>query len=446
MILKGSQRSGGQQLANHLLKTENEHVEVFELRGFASDNLKDALHEAYAVSRGTRCKQFMFSLSLNPPETAKVSDRDFRAAIDATERKLGLEGQPRAIVFHEKEGRRHAHCVWSRIDTETMTAINLPHYKLKLRDLSRELFVKHGWKMPVGLVDSRERDPLNFSLAEWQQAKRAGHDPKKLKAIFQECWAISDSRAAFANALDERGYWLARGDRRGFVAVDFQGEVYAIAKYVGQRTTDVRAKLGDPQTLPSLAETKELIASRMTARIKSYIAESRAAFRKDAAVLALKKAELTQRHKQQRERLRQRHNTRWTAENNRRAARLRRGLRGIWDRLTGTYRHLRRENERETLLAFRRDEAEKHKLIVRQLDQRQVLQKRIKGRRIRQAKALMQLHRDVRHYMRMTTQEPARPRTTFNKASRRKEWQGDPAKERRHGRGRRRKRDFKPDS
>lgn len=34
MILKGSQRSGGKQLAAHLLKTEdNEHVEVQELRG-----------------------------------------------------------------------------------------------------------------------------------------------------------------------------------------------------------------------------------------------------------------------------------------------------------------------------------------------------------------------------------------------------------------------------
>lgn len=35
---------------------------------------------------------------------------------ETIERKLGLEGQPRAIVFHEKEGRRHAQAIWSRID------------------------------------------------------------------------------------------------------------------------------------------------------------------------------------------------------------------------------------------------------------------------------------------------------------------------------------------
>jgi hypothetical protein len=30
-----------------------------------------------------------------------------------------LNGQPRVIVFHEKNGRRHAHCVWSRISTSS---------------------------------------------------------------------------------------------------------------------------------------------------------------------------------------------------------------------------------------------------------------------------------------------------------------------------------------
>jgi hypothetical protein len=50
MILKGSQRSGGKQLAYHLLKSENEHVNVHEVRGFISDDLKEAFEETYAIS------------------------------------------------------------------------------------------------------------------------------------------------------------------------------------------------------------------------------------------------------------------------------------------------------------------------------------------------------------------------------------------------------------
>ncbi len=53
MILKGSQRGGGQDLAAHLMRMDdNEHVRVHELREFASDNLRGAFKEAEAVSRG----------------------------------------------------------------------------------------------------------------------------------------------------------------------------------------------------------------------------------------------------------------------------------------------------------------------------------------------------------------------------------------------------------
>ncbi|MCG8441140.1 MAG: relaxase/mobilization nuclease domain-containing protein, partial [Caulobacterales bacterium] len=178
MILKGSQRGGGRNLAVHLMRVDdNEHVELHEVRGFVADDLHGAFKEAYAVSRATRCKQYLFSLSLNPPEQERVPVDAFENAIDRIEKKLGLEEQPRAVVFHEKEGRRHAHCVWSRIDARSMTARQLSHFKIKLRDVSRELFFEHGWRMPRGLANAKERDPADFTLAEWQHAKRHGRDP-----------------------------------------------------------------------------------------------------------------------------------------------------------------------------------------------------------------------------------------------------------------------------
>jgi hypothetical protein len=112
MILVGNQRGGAKDLALHLLKQENEHVEVHEVRGFASHNLTAALNEAYAISRAIRCKQFLYSLSLNPPKSENVSTETFKQAIEQAEEKLGLTDQPRAIVFHEKNGRRHCHAVW----------------------------------------------------------------------------------------------------------------------------------------------------------------------------------------------------------------------------------------------------------------------------------------------------------------------------------------------
>ncbi|MEL6365992.1 MAG: hypothetical protein AAFR11_14245 [Pseudomonadota bacterium] len=82
MILVGNARGGAKDLVLHLMKDENDHVEVHELRGFASDTLMGALNEAYAMSRGTRCRKFLYSLSLNPPETEQVGVPVFEAAIE----------------------------------------------------------------------------------------------------------------------------------------------------------------------------------------------------------------------------------------------------------------------------------------------------------------------------------------------------------------------------
>lgn len=218
MILKGSQRGTGQNLATHLMRIdENEHVELHQIRGFASDNLKDAFKEAEAISRGTKCRQYLFSLSLSPPEGERVSVKQFEQAIERVEDRLGLDGQPRAIVFHEKEGRRHAHCVWSRIDAQTMKARQLSFFKQKLVGLSRDLYLDHGWQMPDGLAKGGTKNPTNFTLAEWQQCKRQGIDPRWLKASLQECWKSSDNPKSFSNALQERGFFLAKGDKRGHV-------------------------------------------------------------------------------------------------------------------------------------------------------------------------------------------------------------------------------------
>jgi hypothetical protein len=396
MILKGNQRGGANQLARHLLNVQdNEHVHVHELRGFTSADLHAAFQEAYAVSRATKAKQFLFSLSLNPPQEEKVRTKTFEAAIEAAEIRLGLQGQPRAIVFHEKEGRRHAHAVWSRIDAEKMRAINLPFFKKKLNGLARELHIEHGWQMPRGFVNSRERDPANYTLAEWQQAKRAGVDPKALKGMFQELWASSDCGKAFGAALKARGYTLARGDRRGYVAVDHRGEVYAISRYTGIKTKDVRSRLGDEKALPSIDQAKAEHASRMTAMLQRHIREAEARRKLEAESLAARRREVIQRQRKERALLEKEHQIRLAMETRERTQRFSRGFRGLWDRLTGKHAELRAQNERETMLAFQRDRVEQDALIFRQLEERRVLYGRFRQETKATKEQITELRRDV---------------------------------------------------
>ena len=405
MILKGSQRGGAKQMAKHLLKAEeNEHVEVHEVRGFMSDDLHGALREIYAVSQGTRCKQFMFSLSLNPPQNEIAPIEYFEKALTDIEKGLGLEGQPRAIIFHEKEGRRHAHCVWSRINTEEMKAINLPYYKLKLLDISKQLYLQYGWQMPKGLMDYKDRDPTNFSLAEWQQAKRINEDPKHLKQLFLECWAVSDSKKAFEQVLKENGFYLARGDRRGFVAVDYRGEVFSLSKWSNVKTKQLKSRLGDPKALPSINEVKTQISKRMTQVLETYIKEVHEKIEKQKEPLLQRKQSLRNHHQENRAALNAKQEERWKKETIERSKRLPRGLKGIWYRLTGKYKKIRHQNERETEKCRIRDRDEKQALINRQFKERKNLQSQIQETLNKHKSEIQNLRQDIARYMEMNGQ------------------------------------------
>ena len=414
MILKGNQRGGGKQLAAHLLKVEdNEHVHIHELRGFMSDNLHSALHEAYAVSRGTRAKQFLFSLSLNPPPNENVSVDAFEAAIKTIEQKLGLDGQPRAIVFHEKEGRRHAHVVWSRVDCEQMKAINLPFYKTKLRDISRELFYEYDWKMPQGLLDGNNRDPLNYSLREWQQAKRQGEDPKALQRMFQNCWAVSDNRPSFEQALQRYGLYLAKGDRRGYVAIDYRGEVYSLSRWLKVKTKALKERLGPAEHLPGTQEVKARIAELMTDRLKTYIHEAQARLKQQVQPFIQKKRSLQHQHQNERSQLQQKQEKRWQQESLERSQRLPKGFKGIWFRITGKYSKIRERNERETENCRIRDRREMQSLIDQQLTHRQRLQQQIQPVIENYKQNVNDLRKEIVKYIEMGGTPPKAPQETF---------------------------------
>lgn len=283
MILKGNQRAGGADLATHLMNEfDNDLVEVAEIRGTVAQDLHGAFGEHEAVATGTRCTEPLYSLSINP--SAPISRDQYRAAIDRIEQRLGLSGQARAVVFHVKHGREHCHVVWSRIDTAKMRAVPLSHDRVKLRTLSRELAHEFGLPLPEGLAQDRDTDrprKKDMSLGEKAQAEATGITPRERSAEITDAFRRSDSAEAFRAALKEKGYILARGDKRGFVVVDRFGKVHSLARQIdGVRTRELNDKLAPlaPEQLPSVdqateamrqsgAEAKERVDARVFRRM-----------------------------------------------------------------------------------------------------------------------------------------------------------------------------------
>jgi MobA/VirD2-like, nuclease domain len=239
MILKGNQRAGGDDLATHLMNEfDNERIEVAQIRGTVADHLHGAFGEYEALASGTRCTEPLYSLSINP--SAPISREQYYTAIDRIEQRLGLSGQARAVVFHVKHGREHAHVVWCRIDTAKMRAVPLSHDRQKLRSLARELAHEFGLPLPEGLAQDRGADRARkkeATLAEKAQADETGITPGQRRAEITEAYRRSDSAEAFRAALKEKGYVLATGDKRVYVVVDRFGKVHSLARQIdGVRT------------------------------------------------------------------------------------------------------------------------------------------------------------------------------------------------------------------
>ncbi len=410
MIFYASQRGRSAELAAHLLNgDQNDHVTVHDIRGFVANNITDALREAYAMSRGTRCKQFLFSVSLNPPETADVTVEDFEAAIEMIELRLGLTTMPRIVVFHEKNGRRHCHAVWSRIDTEKLVAVRMAHFKIKLMEVSRLLFLRHGWKMPKGMQKGQRKDPFNLTRQEYRQAVRLAEDPQALKGMFKAAWEQSDSKETFARALQENGFLLARGDKRGYVALDVKGGVYSLTRWIDIGTRDLKARLGKPETLPDVTQARDYLACRMTENLNRFITEAKtkAAEKRTPLVQELKTIVHQQRH--DRRELLDLQQARWTQETKLRSQRLYTGVSGVWQRVTGEYQKVKLRNEAEAKKSHERDAKELHVLIRSQLLERQELQKTVKFYKAEHKTEVFRLRQEIARYVITQTEPPHLP-------------------------------------
>src|SRR5690606_10309465 len=184
-----------------------------------------------------------YSLSINP--ASPLSREQYYSAIDHIEGRLGLTGQPRAVVFHVKDGREHCHVVWSRIDLDNMRAITMSHDRMKLRTCARELAHAYGLSLPPGLAedrgDARFEKNRDVTFAEKAMAEASGITPEQRRRTITALFRSSDSGEAFRAGLERAGYVLAQGERRAYVVVDRAGHVHALARQIdGVKTKDVK--------------------------------------------------------------------------------------------------------------------------------------------------------------------------------------------------------------
>jgi hypothetical protein len=267
VIIKGGSRSGPEQLARHLQRRDtNEQVNILELQSPASD-LTEAFRDWQTLVEGTHGTKGLYHANIDPAEQYTMTREQWQRAVDVLEKELGFEGQPRAVVMHEKHGREHLHVVWARTDIDEMILRSDGQNYQAHERASQKLELEFGHEPVLGKHAKRDREKqpefprAEANHAEWQQGERTGLDPAAMKDQITALKQAADNAQAFKAALEEQGYILAKGDRRDFVIIDQAGQVHSLGRQVRElKAAELREFMKgiDPQTLLTVEQAKEI--------------------------------------------------------------------------------------------------------------------------------------------------------------------------------------------
>src|ERR1019366_10445341 len=228
--------------------------------------------------------------------------------------------------------------------------------------------------LPLGMRNDRGKDRYadrdkQEDLGDKQREERTGVSKAQRRREIAEAWHGSDSGQAFIRALEERCYYVARGDDCAYAVVDLYGEVSNLARQVdGVKTKALRARLGDRDKLVDVATAQDRARGERQARLLKLTQQQRAREepqatarqRRDAllqsqtlrrASLDLKRQQLTACHSTERKALADMQSASSAAVFRDRAAKHPKGVLAFLARVTGfdaltAFRHTREDRRR----------------------------------------------------------------------------------------------------
>ena len=207
---------------------------------------------AQSRSRGN----FLYQANINPAPGEELTDVQWREAVDLLEERLKFKGHQRVVVEHVKEGRRHFHVIWNRVNAETLKVVDITNNYKAHTNTARELERRFGLATTTEARNDAERPK---PLWEQRAAERSGIDHDQVADDVTRLWHETKSGPEFQAGLERAGYLLARGDKRDFCIVDPAGDVHSLARRIrGVSTNQVRERLADidRNRLPSVANAR----------------------------------------------------------------------------------------------------------------------------------------------------------------------------------------------
>lgn len=299
MIIKGKSRADAIQAGNYLSeKGQNQKIALIEIKGTLSQDIGGAALEMETIAACSRAKKPFYHASINPQENETLTPEQWEKAVDLLEKNLNLEGHPRIVVEHEKDGRAHRHILWSRVSPETLKAVRMSHNFANHEKTARQLEKDFNLECVRGvhvLEEGEERADRAPTNNEIEQGKKTGVNVRKWRGEVREIAAgVEGGGAELIAALEEKGHIVARGEKVEFLLLDPSGKPHRMAQTLGIKVKDLKEKLADidpaklPEEIRARAIQKEMVAklaAQKEEEEKRREQEQKAEAAKDAATM-----------------------------------------------------------------------------------------------------------------------------------------------------------------
>ena len=165
------------------------------------------------------------------------------------------------MIEQEKaDGRIHRHAIWSRVDLETGRA-RPDGWDSEICHAASKAIREELGLPPIASPFDKDREGPRPKRApkrwEMYRGMKSGIDPRAITAQVTELYHQSDNGRAFHAALEQHGYVLAKGDRRGWVIIDSAGDDHSLARRIeGVNTKELNAFMRDVdhEALPTVEQ------------------------------------------------------------------------------------------------------------------------------------------------------------------------------------------------
>lgn len=238
--VKTVKHAGG--LARHLLKPENEQINIAEFEGVATPYLEKGFKDMQRMTGLTKGKTGLLHIAVNPREGEELSADKWARAIDEIESEFKLKGQPHAHIFHIKDGKEHLHVVYQLTDVEREKLIDTWQSKKRCHRIARTLEKEFSHQ----ITPSSKTDLSYDKPAHEATKRRQEKDPRQRKKAILNAWQKAKSPQEFKALVEKEGYQIAKGERAALILVNAKTKetVSNLARDIkGVKTREVKDKL-----------------------------------------------------------------------------------------------------------------------------------------------------------------------------------------------------------